>query len=67
MACLDQHQRPLHLGLGIGMDGESSTVEHREIVKAVRNRDPHGARALMLDHISKAEDRIATALKAGGY
>ena len=67
MLALDQHQRPLHLGLGIGMDGESSTGEHREIVAAVRARNPDKARQVMREHISRGEDRIATALKAGGY
>jgi DNA-binding GntR family transcriptional regulator len=67
MAALDQHQRPLHLGLGIGMDGQSSTGEHRQIVAAIRDRDPERARRVMYHHILRGEDRIATALKAGGY
>jgi DNA-binding GntR family transcriptional regulator len=67
MLALDQHQRPLHLGLGIGMDGEASTGEHRQIVEAIRARNPEKARRVMRDHIMGGEDRIATALKAGGY
>jgi DNA-binding GntR family transcriptional regulator len=67
MLALDQHQRPLHLGLGIGMDGQSSTGEHRQIVAAVRDRDPDRARRVMREHLRSGEDRIASALKAGGY
>lgn len=67
MLALDQHQRPLHLGLGIGMDGQASTGEHRQIVEAVRARDPERARQVMREHIRRGEDRIATALQVGGY
>jgi len=67
MLALDQHQRPLHLGLGIGMDGQASTGEHRQIVAAIRDRDARRARKVMREHIRSGEDRIATALKAGGY
>jgi DNA-binding GntR family transcriptional regulator len=67
MLALDQHQRPLHLGLDIGMDGESSTGEHLQIVAAIRARNSDKARRVMRDHIMRGEDRIATALKAGGY
>jgi DNA-binding GntR family transcriptional regulator len=67
MLALDQHDRPLHLGLGIGMDVEPSAVEHRRIVEVIRAREPEQARRVMREHIARAEDRIAAALEAGGY
>jgi DNA-binding GntR family transcriptional regulator len=67
MSALDRHQRPLYLGLDVGIDGQASTREHLEIVDAVRSRDPERARTLMVNHITKAEDRIVTALRAAGY
>ena len=67
MSALDRHQRPLYLGLDVGIDGQASTAEHLQIVDAVRNHDPERARALMVKHIAKAEDRIVTALHAAGY
>jgi GntR family transcriptional regulator, rspAB operon transcriptional repressor len=67
MAALDHYQRPLYLGLEVGIDGEASTTEHVEVVSAVRNHDPDRARALMLLHIGRAETRVVTALLAAGY
>ncbi len=67
MSSLDQHQRPLYLGLGVGVDGKASTREHREVVEAVRAHDPARSRQLMTQHIARAEERIITALKAAGY
>ena len=67
MLALDQHQRPLYLGLGVGVDGTASTGEHLDIVEAIRKRDPQRARQVMIQHLSRAEDRIANALQAAGY
>jgi GntR family transcriptional regulator, rspAB operon transcriptional repressor len=67
MAALDHHQRPLYLGLEVGIDAEASTGEHVEVVNAVRTHDPDRARALMLLHIGRAETRVVTALHAAGY
>jgi DNA-binding GntR family transcriptional regulator len=67
MAALDHHQRPLYLGLGVGIDSQASTSEHLEVVSAVRNHDPDRARALMLLHIGRAETRVVNALHAAGY
>jgi DNA-binding GntR family transcriptional regulator len=67
MSALDRHQRPLYLGLDVGIDGQASTSEHHAIVEAVRNREPEEARTLMVNHIAKAEDRIVRALRAAGY
>jgi DNA-binding GntR family transcriptional regulator len=67
MSALDRHQRPLYLGLDVGIDGQASTQEHLEIVDAVKNHDRDHARTLMVEHIANAEDRIVAALRAAGY
>jgi DNA-binding GntR family transcriptional regulator len=67
MSALDRHQRPLFLGLDVGVDARASTEEHVEIVDAVQRRDPDRARSLMIRHITRAEDRIAGALRKAGY
>jgi GntR family transcriptional regulator, rspAB operon transcriptional repressor len=67
MSVLDQHQRPLYLGLDKGINAEASTAEHLEIVDAVRNHDPQRARSLMRAHITSGEERIRTALRAAGF
>jgi DNA-binding GntR family transcriptional regulator len=67
MAALDRHQRPLYLGLDVGIDAAASTAEHLAIVEAVRRREATRASDLMKTHIGRAENRIATALRAAGY
>jgi DNA-binding GntR family transcriptional regulator len=67
MSALDRHQRPLYLGLDTCIDGQASTSEHLEITDAIAARDHERARALMVRHIARAEERIVTALRAAGY
>lgn len=67
MSALDRHQRPLYLGLDVGVDAEASTSEHLAIVEAIKQHDSELASELMTKHIGKAEDRIVTALRAAGY
>jgi DNA-binding GntR family transcriptional regulator len=67
MSALDRHQRPLYLGLDVGIDGQASTQEHLEITEAVKQRDRDRARTLMVEHIANAEDRIVAALLAAGF
>ena len=67
MSALDRHQRPLYLGLDVGIDGQASTQEHLEIAEAVKMHDRDRARTLMVKHIAKAEDRIVAALRAAGF
>jgi len=64
MSLLDQHQRPLYLGLGRGIDAEASTAEHLEVIDAVRAHNPSRAHTLMYEHISRGEQRIVAALRA---
>lgn len=67
MAALDQHQRPLYRVLRVGVDGQASTAEHREIVETIRMRSPARARQVTREHIARAEERITRALEAAGY
>jgi DNA-binding GntR family transcriptional regulator len=67
MSALDRHQRPLYLGLDVGIDGQASTDEHLEIAEAVKTHDRERARTLMVKHIAMAEDRIVAALGAAGF
>lgn len=67
MAALDRHQRPLYLGLDVGIDAAASTAEHLAIVEAVGRRAARRASELMRTHIGRAEARIATALRAAGF
>jgi DNA-binding GntR family transcriptional regulator len=67
MSALDRHQRPLYLGLDVGIDAQAATAEHLQIIEAIQKHERDRARTLMVDHIAKAETRIATALRAAGY
>ena len=64
---IDKLQRPLYLGLNVGIDAESSSAEHFRIVDAVERHDHDRARQLMLEHAEAAEKRIASALEVAGY
>lgn len=41
---LDQLQRPLYLGLDLGLDAEQETQEHLDLVAAIARHDPEAAR-----------------------
>lgn len=66
-SALDRHQRPLYLGLDVGLDAGAATSEHQQLVDAVGQHDAERARSLMVDHVSRAEERIVAALRAAGY
>jgi DNA-binding GntR family transcriptional regulator len=66
-SALDRHQRPLYLGLDVGLDARAATDEHVGLVDAIAARDPDRAASLMTDHVSRAEQRIVAALRAAGY
>jgi GntR family transcriptional regulator, rspAB operon transcriptional repressor len=67
VAVLDRHQRPCYLGLDVGIDAAESTVEHVEVVNAIRDRNSAKASELMAKHIAGGERRILAALRAAGY
>ena len=66
-SALDRHQRPLYLGLDVGLDAAAATSEHAQLVEALGAHDAMRARSLMIDHVSRAEERIVAALRAAGY
>jgi len=37
------------------------------VVEAVRSRKPGEARKVVIEHITRGEERISTALRAAGY
>lgn len=61
---LDQIQRPLYLGLDIGLDADAATAEHYDLVEAVGQHDTARAREVMADQIRRAEMRILAAVSA---
>ena len=63
MAVLDELQRPLYLGLDVGLDTEAATQEHVLLVEAVRNHDSERARALQIEQITRAGKRMIAALR----
>ena len=67
MSALDRHQRPLYLGLDVGLDASAATAEHYQILAAVEAHDSERAHELMVQHIAGAEQRIVSALRAAGY
>jgi DNA-binding GntR family transcriptional regulator len=54
---IDQIQRPLYLGLDVGLDANEATREHELVVDAVRRRDSKSARKLMHDQVVEAGQR----------
>jgi DNA-binding GntR family transcriptional regulator len=54
---IDQIQRPLCLGLDVGLDANEATREHELVVDAVRRRDSKSARKLMRDQLVEAGQR----------
>lgn len=63
VSVLDQIQRPLYLGLDTGLDAESATAEHYELVDAVEAHNGPRARQVMADQIRRAELRILAAVE----
>ncbi len=66
-SALDRHQRPLYLGLDVGVDAAAATSEHLQLVDALERHDAEAARQVMFDHVAHAEERIVAALSAAGY
>jgi DNA-binding GntR family transcriptional regulator len=62
ISLLDQLQRPLYLGLDVGLSAEEATAEHFAVLDAVRSRDAARAAQLMREQILDAEQRMIAAL-----
>lgn len=56
---LDQMQRVLYLDMKVGSTSSMNT-EHRELVNAIKNKNPFKAKELMIEHISGTRRRIFT-------
>ncbi|MFO0960326.1 MAG: GntR family transcriptional regulator [Isosphaeraceae bacterium] len=61
-AVLDELQRPLYLGLDVGLDATAATQEHVLLVEAIKGRDPAAARQLQEDQIGRANQRVIAAV-----
>lgn len=59
---LAELQRPLSLGLDVGLDPAEATEEHVEILKAVRARDSKLARKVHHKQLTDARDRMVQAM-----
>ena len=66
MSILDELQRPLYLGLDMGLNAENATKEHVELVDAITSHDPGWARRIHGEHIRAASDRMIAAIQAKG-
>lgn len=66
-SALDRHQRPLYLGLDVGIDAAAAAAEHVALVEAIAARDAERAGRLMDEHVAHGEGRIVPALRAAGY
>jgi GntR family transcriptional regulator, rspAB operon transcriptional repressor len=63
-AVLDELQRPLYLGLDVGLDAKDATREHVVLVEAIKSRDPARARRLHSEQITGASERMIAAMRA---
>lgn len=66
-SALDRHQRPLYLGLDVGIDAGAAAAEHVALLEAIAAGDADRASHLMIEHVSHAEERIVAALQAAGF
>jgi GntR family transcriptional regulator, rspAB operon transcriptional repressor len=64
VAVLDELQRPLYLGLDVGLDAANATQEHVLLIEAIKDRDSARARYLQDEQISRANERIIAAMRA---
>jgi len=66
MSTLDEIQRPLYLGLDVGLDPTTAAAEHLEVVEAIRSRNRTLAQYLMSRNASQAKERILMVLVKSG-
>lgn len=53
-----QMERIMFAAIDINYYGEAPGREHREILKAIQERDPEGARQQMYEHIIQSKDKV---------
>jgi DNA-binding GntR family transcriptional regulator len=61
---LDEMQRPLYLGLDVGIDADAATEEHTDLIKAIRAKKPAQAKKIMIDQLVRSQKRVLSALAA---
>jgi DNA-binding GntR family transcriptional regulator len=66
MGVLDELQRPLYLGLDVGLDSRAATEEHEELLAAIKAREPERARAIHRRHLENAGERMVEAMRGLG-
>jgi DNA-binding GntR family transcriptional regulator len=64
MTVLNELQRPLYLGLDVGLDAKAATQEHIVLLAAVKARKPDRARAIHRKQINAAGERMLKAIKS---
>lgn len=62
MAVLDELQRPLYLGLDVGLDAPSATEEHVVLAETIKKRKPAEARRLHRKQITEAGLRMVAGI-----
>jgi len=67
MAVLDELQRPLYLGLDVGLDAAAATREHVLLADAIESRNPCRARQLQSEQITRASERMIAAMKVHSF
>ena len=63
LSVLNELQRPLYLGLDIGLDSQAATREHIVLFAAIKSRKPEKAREIQRKQILRATDRMLKAMK----
>jgi len=63
MGVLNELQRPLYLGLDMGLDSDSATQEHLVLLRAIAARDADKAREIHRQQILRAGERMISAMK----
>ena len=63
---LELTQRPLYLGLDVGLDADAATAEHLVVVEYIQRKDSGRARQAMAEQILCGEKRIAAVVAALG-
>jgi GntR family transcriptional regulator, rspAB operon transcriptional repressor len=66
MGVLDELQRPLYLGLDVGLDSNAATAEHEELLAAVRAKEPERAREIHRRQLALAGERMVEAMRSLG-
>ena len=66
MGVLDELQRPLYLGLDVGLDSSAATEEHEELLEAIKAKDPERAREIHRRQLALAGERMVEAMQSLG-